>query len=117
MNHAAGLQAVPQAIEYIRILPEIVLSIFGMVIMVLDPLVDERRSQRLLGAIALTGSLGAIGATLYQSQYPGLGFWNMVQVDPFSVFFHFLVTTVTAVVILTSYEYMQTQQIRAGEYY
>jgi NADH-quinone oxidoreductase subunit N len=117
VNDATGLQAVPQAIEYIRILPEIVLSIAGMVIMVLDPLVDERRSQRLLGAIALTGSLAAIGATLYQSQYPGLGFWNMVQVDQFSVFFHFLVATVTAVVILTSYEYMQTQQIRAGEYY
>src|SRR5580700_7317430 len=50
-------------------------------------------------------------------QYPGLGFWNMVQVDQFSVFFHFLVATVTAVVILTSYQYMQTQQIRAGEYY
>src|SRR5438445_1335425 len=41
----------------------------------------------------------------------------MVNVDTFSVFFHFLVTTVTAVVILTSYEYMEVQQIRAGEYY
>ena len=41
----------------------------------------------------------------------------MVQVDTFSVFFHFLVTAVTAVVILTSYEYMAVQRIRAGEYY
>src|SRR5437016_13772030 len=41
----------------------------------------------------------------------------MVNVDTFSVFFHFLVTTVTAVVILTSYEYMEVQQIRVGEYY
>jgi NADH-quinone oxidoreductase subunit N len=38
-------------------------------------------------------------------------------VDSFSVFFHFLVAAVTAVVILTSYEYMQVQRIRAGEYY
>ncbi len=56
------------------------------------------------------GSLAALGATLFQSQYPGLGFWNMVQVDSFSVFFHFLVAAVTAVVILTSYEYMQVQE-------
>ena len=110
-------QIIPQGVEYIRILPELVLAIFGMVIMVLDPLMDERRSQRTLGVVALLGSLVAIGATLYQSQFPGLGFWNMVQVDSFSLFFHFLITAITAVVILTSYEYMEVQQIRAGEYY
>ena len=46
-----------------------------------------------------------------------MAFWNMVQVDAFSIFFHFLVAAVTAVVILTSYEYMEVQEIRAGEYY
>jgi len=110
-------QIVPQAADYIRLLPEIVLSIFGMVIMLLDPLMDERRSQRTLGAIALVGSLAALAATLFQSQYPGLGFWSMIQVDAFSVFFHFLVAAVTAIVILTSFEYLQVQEIRAGEYY
>src|SRR5713101_8446662 len=111
------MHAVPQGVEYVRILPEIVLLIFGIIVMLLDPLMDERRSRRTLGAVALVGSLAAIAATLFQSQYAGLGFWNMVNVDTFSVFFHFLVTTVTAVVILTSYEYMEVQQIRAGEYY
>jgi NADH-quinone oxidoreductase subunit N len=115
VNGAA--QVTPQAVEYIRILPEIVLTIFGIIIMMLDPLMDERRSQRTLGAVGLVGALAAIAATLYQAQYPGVGFWGMVQVDSFSIFFHFLVTTVTAVVILTSYEYMEVQQIRAGEYY
>jgi NADH-quinone oxidoreductase subunit N len=110
-------QVIPQAADYIRILPEIVLAIFGMIVMVLDPLMDERRSQKTLGAIALVGSLAALMATLFQAQYPGLGFWNMVRVDSFSVFFHFLVAAVTAVVILTSYEYMAVQKIRAGEYY
>jgi NADH-quinone oxidoreductase subunit N len=110
-------QIIPQVVEYIRILPELVLAIFGMLIMVLDPLMDERRSQRTLGVVALLGSLAAIGATFYQSQFPGVAFWNMVRVDTFSLFFHFLITAITAVVILTSYEYMEVQQIRAGEYY
>jgi NADH-quinone oxidoreductase subunit N len=110
-------QVIPHAADYVRILPEIVLAIFGMIVMVLDPLMDERRSQRTLGAIALLGSLTALAATLFQSQYPGLGFWNMVRVDSFSVFFHFLVAAVTAVVVLTSFEYMAVQKIRAGEYY
>src|SRR6202051_4755794 len=110
-------QMIPQAADYVRILPEIVLAIFGMLIMVLDPLLDEHRSQKMLGALALVGALAGLVATLFQSQYTGLAFWNMVQVDSFSVFFHFLVAAVTAVVILSSYEYMAVQQIRAGEYY
>ncbi len=118
MNNTSDMaQMIPQAADYIRILPEIVLAIFGMIIMVLDPLMDEHRSQKTLGALALVGSLSALVATLFQSQYPGLAFWNMVQVDSFSVFFHFLVAAVTAVVILSSYEYMAVQEIRAGEYY
>jgi NADH-quinone oxidoreductase subunit N len=110
-------QVIPQGVEYIRILPELVLTIFGMLIMLLDPLMDERRSQKTLGAVALLGSLGAIAATLYQAHFPGVGFWNMIRVDTFSLFFHFLITAITAVVILSSYEYMAVQQIRAGEYY
>jgi NADH-quinone oxidoreductase subunit N len=117
VNTAGVTQIIPQGIEYIRILPEIVLSLFGMVIMVLDPLVDDRGTQKLLGLIALIGSEAAIAATLYQSQFPGLGFWGMVKVDAFSTFFHVLVTAIAAVVILSSFEYMQVQQIRAGEYY
>ena len=74
-------------------------------------------SQRLLGFIALIGSVAAIASALYQSQYPGLGFWGMVKVDAFSTFFHVLITAIAAVVILSSYEYMEVQRIRAGEYY
>ncbi|MGA8152010.1 MAG: NADH-quinone oxidoreductase subunit N [Terriglobales bacterium] len=110
-------QIVPHAADYIRLLPEIVLSIFGMIVMVVDPLLDPRRSQRTLGAIALVGSLVTLGAVLFQAQYPGMAFWDMVQVDAFSIFFHFLVAAVTLVVILTSFEYMEVQEIRAGEYY
>jgi len=117
VNPAGIGQTLPQGVEYVRILPEIVLSLFGMLIMVLDPLVDERRSQRLLGFIALIGSVAAIASALYQSQYPGLGFWGMVKVDAFSTFFHVLITAIAAVVILSSYEYMEVQRIRAGEYY
>ena len=102
MNSASGMaQAIPQVADYVRILPEIVLTVFGMIVMVLDPLVGERGSQRTLGAVALIGSLAALLATLFQAHYPGLGFWNMVQVDSFSVFFHFLVAAVTAVTSLS----------------
>ncbi len=107
----------PQSADYVRILPEIVLSIFGMIVMVLEPLLDEKAGQKILGLIALVGTLAGMGATWFMSQVPGLAFWNMVQVDGFSVFFHVLVIAIAAVVILSSYEYMAVQRIRAGEYY
>jgi NADH-quinone oxidoreductase subunit N len=107
----------PHAADYIRILPELVLSVFGIIIMLLDPVVDKRSSQRTLGFVALIGSLAAIAATYYQSCSTGLGFWNMVQVDSFSTFFHYLIIAITTVVILMSFDYMKVQEIRAGEYY
>jgi NADH-quinone oxidoreductase subunit N len=107
----------PQSADYVRILPEIILSIFGMIVMVLEPLLDERTGQKILGWIALTGTLTGLGATWFMAHSPGMAFWNTVQVDGFSVFFHVLVIAIAAVVILTSYEYMAVQRIRAGEYY
>jgi NADH-quinone oxidoreductase subunit N len=110
-------QTLPQSADYVRILPEIVLSVFGMIVMVLEPLLDEKTGQKILGLIALIGTLAGIAATWFMAQAPGLAFWNMVQVDGFSVFFHVLVIAIAAVVILSSYEYMAVQRIRAGEYY
>jgi NADH-quinone oxidoreductase subunit N len=110
-------QTLPQSADYVRILPEIVLSVVGMVVMLLEPLLDEETGQKILGLIALLGTLAGLGATWLMSQAPGLAFWNMVKVDGFSVFFHVLVIAIAAVVILSSYEYMAVQRIRAGEYY
>jgi NADH-quinone oxidoreductase subunit N len=110
-------QILPQGADYLRILPEIVLSIFGIIVMVLEPLLDEEKSQKLLGLIAFVGALAGLGATWLMSENPGLAFWNTVRVDGFSIFFHVLVIAIAAVVILSSYEYMAVQRIRAGEYY
>jgi NADH-quinone oxidoreductase subunit N len=110
-------QILPQGADYLRVLPEIVLSVFGIIVMVLEPLLDEEKSQKLLGLIAFVGALAGLGATWLMSENPGLAFWNTVRVDGFSIFFHVLVIAIAAVVILSSYEYMAVQRIRAGEYY
>ncbi len=110
-------QTLPVGADYVRILPEIVLSIFGMAIMLIDPLVDEEKSQRLLGGLGLAGAVAALLSTWGMAQSPGFAFWNMVRVDGFSVFFHVLVIVIGIMLILTSYEYMAVQKLRAGEYY
>ena len=115
----ADLQVIPQRADYIRILPELVLSAFGIVVMLLDPLLDEERSQKTLGLIALSGTLAALAATWYVSfpQNYGLAFSGNIRLDSFSVFFHVVIIAIAAIVILTSFEYMAVQRIRAGEYY
>lgn len=113
----ALLQAIPQRVDYIRILPELVLSAFGIVVMILDPVVDEEKSPKILGLIALVGTVAGLASTWYMASSPGMAFSDMVKVDTFSVFFHYLVIAIAGVVILSSFEYMAVQRIRAAEYY
>ena len=103
--------------DYIRILPEIVLTLFGLIVMFVDPLLPENRNVKPLGIISLAGALAAVAASIYQMRYPGPAFWNFIVVDNFSVFFHLLVTIAAALVIMASFEYLRVQEIRAGEYF
>ena len=105
------------ASDYFKILPGLVLSIFGMLVMVLDPLFDDHNDRKLLGILSALGVVCALCATFYQSQYQGIGFFNMVQVDRFSIFFHVVVLMIALATILMSFEYLKTQNIRHGEYY
>jgi NADH-quinone oxidoreductase subunit N len=105
------------AADYIRILPELVLAFFGVAVMLLDPLMDPDRDRKPVGILAFIGTVLAIAATAIQASYPGDGFFSMVRVDTFSIFFHVVIGFVAATVILASFEYLSVQRIRAGEYY
>src|SRR5438309_4019400 len=85
--------------------------------MLIEPVLPERGSRKWLGIFAFIGTLAGIAASLYQSSYPGSGWFGMIRVDEFSIFFHVLICAISAVVILASIEYLEAQQIRGGEYY
>ena len=69
----AQLQVIPQGEDYVRILPVLVLSVFGILIMILDPLVDEEKSQKTLGLIAFVGTLAALALDLVHVALSGTG--------------------------------------------
>jgi NADH-quinone oxidoreductase subunit N len=109
----------PSAADYVRILPEIVLSIWGMIVMFIEPLLPAGRSRKGLGIFSAIGALAAIAATFYQAQpqFTGFGFNNMIRVDHFSIFFHLVVLLVALSTILMSLDYLPFQRIDHGEYY
>jgi NADH-quinone oxidoreductase subunit N len=106
------------AADYLRILPELVLTVFGIAVMMIDPLLEPRASRKPIGILALIGTaLAALATVLPGAQVYGDAFFGMVHVDEFSIFFHLLIAVVAFVVILASYEYLDVQHIRRGEYY
>jgi NADH-quinone oxidoreductase subunit N len=108
---------IPAAGDYLRILPELTLTLFGIMVMLIEPLLPARNSRQALGWLAFLGALAAAAASFEMARYPGLAFSGMVRVDGFSVFFHVVITLIAAVVILGSFDYLRVQRIRLGEYY
>src|SRR5690348_3672627 len=111
-------------VDYIRILPELVLTAFGIAVMLIDPLLKPGASRKGLGLISLGGTLAAIAATFCQiawmardPQFSEAGWFGMVRVDSFAIFFHMLIPAISGVCILASLEYLDAQNIRSGEYY
>ncbi|HTC94242.1 MAG TPA: NADH-quinone oxidoreductase subunit N [Terriglobales bacterium] len=111
-------------IDYICVLPEIILTVFGMAIMMADPLLAPKSSRKPLGALALFGAIASALATVAQGSYlatqsdeMGKAFFGMIAVNSFSIFFHLLIALIVIVIILASYEYLEIQHINLGEYY
>jgi NADH-quinone oxidoreductase subunit N len=110
--------------DYIRILPELVLLAFGIAVMMIDPLLKPGASRKGLGLLSFIGTLAAIAATFCQvtwlygdSHFAAPGWFGMVKVDSFSVFFHILIPAISAVCILASLDYLEQQKISSGEFY
>lgn len=102
--------------DLLRILPEVVLAVFGTLIMLAEAFLP-RGQKRVLGPVALTGTLVALGAVVVQSMNRGSAFSGLVVVDNFTVFLHVLLLSITALTILASLRYVERQNLSPGEYY
>jgi NADH-quinone oxidoreductase subunit N len=102
--------------DLIRFLPEVILTIVGTLLMVLDPIIRKRSSQ-LFGHLSILGLLAAIGGAIYAYQQPGPAFGNMLIVDGFATFFRVLVLVVGILTVLPSYGFLARQQAETGEFH
>jgi NADH-quinone oxidoreductase subunit N len=105
----------PSSIEYLRFLPEILLSIFGIVIMMLEAVAKGKRTY--MGVVALFAIAAAFAANVWGYANSGPAFQNMILIDGYGTFFRGLVLMVGFLCILTAFEYLEREHAQTGEYY
>ena len=104
----------PQAIDLQRVLPELIWSGFGVLVMLLQPFV---RSRQFFTFVALLGSLAGTLAAFASLVHGGPGFSGLVQSDAFSFFFRLLVGTVSFLVVLAAEPYLDREKLPIAEFY
>jgi NADH-quinone oxidoreductase subunit N len=104
--------------QVLRILPEVVLTVVGVLIMLIEPLLPREKSRESLGWFAVLGVIAALAASLYQYQLPaGTAYFGTVQTDAFSVFFHVLICGITLVCLLITLDATTAETEGMGEFY
>ncbi len=106
----------PPAGDLIRFLPEIILTVMGTLLMVLDPVLN-RRSSRAFGHLSLLALVGAMAGAIAAYRNAGPAFGGMLMVDGFATFFRLLVFGVGILTILPSYRFLDRQEAETGEYH
>jgi len=105
----------PPLQDLYRIAPELVLCGFGMLVMVLAPIVPKARHGA-LAFVSLLGAALAVAATALTALHPGLAYSGLFRADAFSLFVHLVVCGVAFLGILGSIDYLKRENLDAGEF-
>jgi NADH-quinone oxidoreductase subunit N len=104
--------------DSLRILPEIILTITGIVVMLIDATMPVGWLRRPLGWVAALGTTGALWSSLWQLNLPtGTAFFGTVETSPFTVFFHVLICGIVLVALLLALDTLPEDSHHQGEYY
>jgi NADH-quinone oxidoreductase subunit N len=102
--------------DVLRFLPEIILTIAGTFLMVLDAIL-RRRTSPIFGHLSLLALLGAIAGALCANANGGLAFGGMLNVDGFATFFRLLVLAVGILTVFPSYRFLVRQDAETSEFH
>ena len=101
-----------------RILPEVILTLTGVLVMLFDATLPPRWTRRPLGWIAALGTTLALWGSLFQLSLPeGTGFYGTVETSAFTVFFHVLICGIVLVTLLLSLDTLPEMSHHQGEFY
>src|SRR6201987_1655483 len=106
--------ATPSPADFYRVMPELIWCGFGVLLMLLQPLTKNRP---LLTTVAFIGATVGTASSIFGMRYPGPGFLGLIQSDTFSFFFHLLVGSVAALVILAAEPYLTREKLEGAEFF
>jgi NADH-quinone oxidoreductase subunit N len=102
----------------LALLPELILTLTGVIVMMAEPCLAPTASRKPLGWIAIAGTVASLYASWYQIPFGTIhAFSGTIQVDAFSVLFHFIIGAVVLVTLLSSIDYFEGNATHAGEYF
>jgi NADH-quinone oxidoreductase subunit N len=101
-----------------RILPEVVLTLTGVLVMLIDATLPPGWARRSLGWVAAFGTTLALWSSLWQLSLPeGTGFSGTIETSAFTVFFHVLICGIVLVALLLSLDTLPETSHHQGEFY
>ncbi len=109
-----------QAHFLIALAPELALSVWGMVILILGVSRHQRENPEASTDLGWTSLIGVLVAALANGWLYGItevGTGSMVAVDRFALFANWIFLAALALGILISLAYVQSQKLPAGEFY
>jgi NADH-quinone oxidoreductase subunit N len=107
-----------QVPQVYRILPELLLTITGVLLMLIEPVMPPGMNRKPMGFLALLGVVAALIASVWQlSLPPGTAYYGTVQTDAFSVFFHVLICSIVLVTLLIALDVFDAGKEKPAEYY
>lgn len=106
----------PSPQELFRFAPEMLLTVVGTLIMVMEPF-SAPEGKRKFAIITFLALIAGIVLTVMGTADPGTAFSKMLVLDGFAAFFRILVMVVGLLVVLISTNYLKLEQHESGEYY
>lgn len=106
----------PSSDDILRFAPELILSIAGTLLMVLDPFFATKK-PKLFGHLSIMAFLLALAGAVIANGVPGSAYSNLLIIDGFGTFFRVLVIIIGIISVLLSYRYLDREKAETGEYH
>jgi NADH-quinone oxidoreductase subunit N len=107
---------IPVGVDYLRISPEIILTITGVLIMFLEAVLKDAQ-KRIFAPLSVVGLVAALLGAIAANSQPGMSFNDMIVVDGFATFFRVLVIGVGLLSVFCASEYLRREEAPGGEFY
>ena len=106
----------PPLADVYRLAPVFIACGFGVLIMLADAFIPSG-SRGALARVGVVGALASLAAVGIAARHTGSAFSGLLHIDAFSLFFEAAIFSITVLVMLGSYDYLEREGLPMGEYH